>query len=353
MVRVRVKVPRDCEVIAHDLSFKSVWRELKKDGWTRKPPPGRSLDDRYFCMPPGKKVKGSEGVDYFRGEQTVLEHYAEELRCRAVGVQPSASGGDQLAAADVYICYQAKVASIASADASLFDKYRKSCGKLTSWRYPAKVSAHPDATTRSRCHYSSEEADGSDNISDGDSTHPAGTPTRNDDADEDGEDSALGSELLADSIDDLNVVGNHAIEHLFGKLDSEADDMETGECVSDEEVKIYCAADAIGDDPVATEDEITAEVLFADNFLNSFGGEDEVLAGNLKNAVLCEMSAKGWEDIDEPDTTEYMHGPYDPVNNTSSYPGLRQGYSGPSADALRRGDSPIGLFFYYLPVVLW
>ncbi|ETK82824.1 hypothetical protein F441_12107 [Phytophthora nicotianae CJ01A1] len=101
MVRVRVKVPRDCEVIAHDLSFKSVWRELKKDGWTRKPPPGRSLDDRYFCMPPGKKVKGSEGVDYFRGEQTVLEHYAEELRCRAVGVQPSASGGDQLAAADV------------------------------------------------------------------------------------------------------------------------------------------------------------------------------------------------------------------------------------------------------------
>ncbi|ETL85830.1 hypothetical protein L917_14678 [Phytophthora nicotianae] len=381
MVRVRVKVPRDCEVIAHDLSFKSVWRELKKDGWTRKPPPGRSLDDRYFCMPPGKKVKGSEGVDYFRGEQTVLEHYAEELRCRAVGVQPSASGGDQLAAADVVReNYAADIEAAeararapttaqpvpadqatnvvppvpaTSADASLFDKYRNSYGKFTSWRYPAKVSAHPDATTRSRCHYSSEEADGSDNISDGDSTHPAGTPTRNDDADEDGEDSALGSELLADSIDDLNVVGNHAIEHLFGKLDSEADDMETGECVSDEEVKIYCAADAIGDDPVATEDEITAEVLFADNFLNSFGGEDEVLAGNLKNAVLCEMSAKGWEDIDEPDTTEYMHGPYDPVNNTSSYPGLRQGYSGPSADALRRGDSPIGLFFYYLPVVLW
>ncbi|ETL32574.1 hypothetical protein L916_14868 [Phytophthora nicotianae] len=178
-----------------------------------------------------------------------------------------------------------------------------------------------------------------------------------DDADEDGEDSAFGSELLADIIDDLNVVVNHAIEHQFGKLDSgdeaEADDMETGECVSDEEVEIYCVSDGIGDDPVATKDEITAEALFAENFLDSFGDEDEDLAENLKNAVLCETSANGWEDVVEPDTIEYMHGPYDPVNNTSSYPSLRQGYSGPTADVLRRGDSPIGLFFYFLPVVLW
>ncbi|ETK70898.1 hypothetical protein L915_21774 [Phytophthora nicotianae] len=105
--------------------------------------------------------------------------------------------------------------------------------------------------------------------------------------------------------------------------EAEADDVETGECVSDEEVEMYCASDDIGDDPITTEDEITVEVLFAENFLDSFGGEDEVLAGNLKNAVLCKMSAYGWEDVVEPDTTEYMHGPYDPVNNTSSYPGLR------------------------------
>ncbi|ETK79152.1 hypothetical protein L915_14965 [Phytophthora nicotianae] len=108
-------------------------------------------------MPPGKNVKGSEGVGYFRDEQTLLEHYSEELRRRAVGVQPSAPGADQLAAAAAVVrenhaadieaaeararaptsAQPATVASTASADASLFDKYRNSYGKFTSWRYPA------------------------------------------------------------------------------------------------------------------------------------------------------------------------------------------------------------------------
>ncbi|KAI9979941.1 hypothetical protein PInf_002152 [Phytophthora infestans] len=166
MVRVRGKVPRDCEATARDLSFKSVWRELKKDGWTRKPPSGRSLNDRYFYMPPGENVKGSEGVDYFRGEQAVLEHYAKELRRNAVGVQPSAPGDDQLAAtaaivrenyaADIEAAeardraqatsqrvptnqpangvppVPATVTITASAGASLFDEYFKSYGKLAS-----------------------------------------------------------------------------------------------------------------------------------------------------------------------------------------------------------------------------
>ncbi|KAI9981076.1 hypothetical protein PInf_010485 [Phytophthora infestans] len=129
---------------------------------------GRSFDDRYFYMPPGKNVQGSEDVDYLRCEQAVSKHYAK------------------------------------------------------------------------------------------------------DDANEAEEDFALGSELLANSTDDLNVVIDHAIEHQFGKLDSgdeaEVDDMETGD----------------------------------------FGGEDEVLARNLKNAVLREMSAIGWEDVIEPDTGESM-----------------------------------------------
>ncbi|EGZ24925.1 hypothetical protein PHYSODRAFT_378956, partial [Phytophthora sojae] len=56
--------------------FKSVWRELKGKGWTRKPPPRRSLDDRYFYVRPGESSSGTEGVHFFRGEEAVLEYYA-------------------------------------------------------------------------------------------------------------------------------------------------------------------------------------------------------------------------------------------------------------------------------------
>ncbi|KAE9266682.1 hypothetical protein PR003_g32038 [Phytophthora rubi] len=30
-----------------------MWRELREQGWTRKPPPRRELDDRYFYLRPG------------------------------------------------------------------------------------------------------------------------------------------------------------------------------------------------------------------------------------------------------------------------------------------------------------
>ncbi|KAG1688155.1 hypothetical protein DVH05_003937 [Phytophthora capsici] len=55
------------------------------------------------------------------------------------------------------------------------------------------------------------------------------------------------------------------------------------------------------------------------------------------------MSATGWEDVEEPDIYHYMMTPYDPVDNSTSYSGLRQGYSGFSAGAevIRRGDSPV------------
>ncbi|ETL85032.1 hypothetical protein L917_15299 [Phytophthora nicotianae] len=45
--------------------------------------------------------------------------------------------------------------------------------------------------------------------------------------------------------------------------------------------------------------------------------------------------------------------PYVPVEGASSYPGLRQGYSGPTPEVLHRGDSPMALFFYFMPVALW
>ncbi|KAG3105944.1 hypothetical protein PI125_g13308 [Phytophthora idaei] len=76
LVRSAARVPRDSEVTARDLSFKSVWRELKGEGWTRKAPPGRILDDRYKYVRPGRYPNGTVGIDYVLGEEAVLEFYA-------------------------------------------------------------------------------------------------------------------------------------------------------------------------------------------------------------------------------------------------------------------------------------
>ncbi|ETI31541.1 hypothetical protein F443_21494 [Phytophthora nicotianae P1569] len=143
----------------------------------------------------------------------------------------------------------------------------------------------------------------------------------------------------------------------YGAIESgdeaEKDDVDAGEYDSDQDVEEFCTPEDLVDDVDETEAEIAEEVLFAANFLESFGGADEVLAGNLQNIVLRSLSATGWEDVVKPNIDEHMMGPYHPVSNTGSYPGLRQGYSAPSAEALLHGDSPFAQFFYFLPVVLW
>ncbi|KAF4128988.1 hypothetical protein GN958_ATG21819 [Phytophthora infestans] len=128
MVKPRGKVPRDSEVTGRDLSFKSVWRELKQDEWTRKPPPRSSLDDGYKYIRPEGHPNGTVGLDFFLEEAAVLDFYADGAyratvaidtlanicfscivpRSRARGSPPSVSAagrtssvsvGDQLAAA--------------------------------------------------------------------------------------------------------------------------------------------------------------------------------------------------------------------------------------------------------------
>ncbi|KAE9027267.1 hypothetical protein PR001_g12017 [Phytophthora rubi] len=115
--------------------------------------------------------------------------------------------------------------------------------------------------------------------------------------DEDVEVSALGNEMLADYNDDLNTVGDRDNEPQYGAMESgdeaEKDAIEPGEFDSDEDMERQCAPDDDHDDPEKAKLEITAEVLFAEDFLSQFGGEDEILAGNLKTQVLREMTATG------------------------------------------------------------
>ncbi|KAG6953886.1 hypothetical protein JG688_00012603 [Phytophthora aleatoria] len=158
---------------------------------------------------------------------------------------------------------------------------------------------------------------------------PSDDEHNNDDDDASG---GLIIDLLVNSGDSLNSVADGDTTPQFGSMDSgdeaEKDDVEIEEYSSDEALKVTVIPKTL------------------------FGGEDEVLAGNLKKIVLPELSATGWEDVIEPDVYDYLMTPYEPVDDTGSYLALRQGYSGPSAGALRRGDSPVALFFFFMPVAL-
>ncbi|KAE9330389.1 hypothetical protein PF008_g15736 [Phytophthora fragariae] len=53
-------------------SFQQIWHELTKTGWTYKKSTGLCNDQRY--VPPGGSAKGTEGVDLFVGEGSLMRY---------------------------------------------------------------------------------------------------------------------------------------------------------------------------------------------------------------------------------------------------------------------------------------
>ncbi|KAG1710000.1 hypothetical protein DVH05_017009 [Phytophthora capsici] len=295
MVKPRGKVPRDFEVTGRDLSFKSVWRELKNDGWTRKPPPRSSLDDRYKYIRPEGHPNGTIGLDYFLGETAVLEFYADVLRSRARGSissrsavdsATSAPGDDPITHAEPHTppapsLSQRRVTRLPA---------RRSLETTATFRASPTCSPHgsrspsPLIATSPHVGGDSFEVDGDDLTSSPEAVDEDASIAAVRAGNEDNEDDlgALGSELLADNNDDLNAVELTESADQYGAIesgdDAEKDDVDLGEYDSDQSVEKCCAPDDLVDDVDETEAEIAEEVLFAENFLESFGGADEVLA---------------------------------------------------------------------------
>lgn len=65
------------------MAFQARWRELKRDGWTSKPPAGLSND--FFYIKPGKSKKGVRGDDFFVGELELMK-YLDRLDLGGVNV---------------------------------------------------------------------------------------------------------------------------------------------------------------------------------------------------------------------------------------------------------------------------
>ncbi|GMF42303.1 unnamed protein product [Phytophthora fragariaefolia] len=72
-----------------EMNWKSRWRELKKAGWSARPPRGLKVDYRY--VPPGGNATGADGTDYFLGTAGVIQHY---LGSRQTEAEDADDGAD-------------------------------------------------------------------------------------------------------------------------------------------------------------------------------------------------------------------------------------------------------------------
>ncbi|KAE9288220.1 hypothetical protein PF001_g20620 [Phytophthora fragariae] len=248
---------------------KSVCRELREQGLTRKPPPRRGLNDRNFYLRHGGDVSVTDGVDFFRGEEAVLEYYATVfLKRKACTPAPARASNPPARAAPTSVCApgDAHIASVAEGfRLDYLPDIEATEGTLLPLRPTPLVIPAAAVDGESSLADVSREAS---------SAYP--TPVRcqaPDPREEDVEVSALCNELLADN------------------NDAEKNGIETGEFDLDEDMEPQCAPDDDHDDPKETDLEITAEVRFGENVLSQFGDKDEDLAGNLKTQVLREISA--------------------------------------------------------------
>ncbi|OWZ00677.1 hypothetical protein PHMEG_00028081 [Phytophthora megakarya] len=161
-------------------------------------------------------------------------------------------------------------------------------------------------------------------------------------------------DALADTTDSLNVDVDGGRDANYDALDS-GDEAAKDDVVTDAESEVddwpsdASAADGSDADP----EQDVMDIALVKEFLDEFGGSDAILAGNWKAETLTEFSNTGWGSIQEPNVYNELQTPYVPVENTGSYPGLLQGYAGPTPEVLHRGDSPKALFLYFVSVALW
>lgn len=152
---------------------------------------------------------------------------------------------------------------------------------------------------------------------------------------------ALAPPILSDLEDDLNDVSSGEDNGEYGALESgdepEADDLM--ELDSDFDGSV------IGDeaDEIETKRDYEADMRVSAS-ISDDGRCVSQLAGALEPNALKSMSTMGWNTPFEPNLFDHLQQPYTPVDTSNDYPGLLQGCSEPTAEALRFGFSPISLF---------
>ncbi|POM69871.1 Hypothetical protein PHPALM_13801 [Phytophthora palmivora] len=170
--------------------------------------------------------------------------------------------------------------------------------------------------------------------------------------------------MSSDLEDNLNQIEEGEDPEEYGDLDSgdesveddivDEDDLndiaeDEGNGITNEELE-----DGDTEDPNSVE--AISERHFAEKFLESLGGSEKVLVGDVMGQDMDKLrdhSVNGWSDPVYPDVYEYLTTPYEVVSEDNSYLELRREPHGPTPEAMKCGDSSLALIFFFMSVALW
>ncbi|EGZ29603.1 hypothetical protein PHYSODRAFT_252665 [Phytophthora sojae] len=320
MAGAREKRRTACLLRGETTTWKAIWRELKASGWTHKLPPASSIETR-------RERGWHRCKDYFLGEDRVLAHYARVH---------SKEGAQALSALSVAKGVTSPRNSRSSGDFASGHCGRNSdsasgCGKRCgkpcfddSCVGGGKPRNSSPMTAKCTCEMSagvlrprrSADASPPDTSLFGslDEENGAVDNTADSDYDAAADQSEVCSVMSSDSEDDLNQVEDDDDPDDFGGLDSGDEPMEDDFVDEDEsDVEERGCNDPAEEDEVEDEDPNSLAAIserhFAEKFLESLGGAEKVLAGDIVGKDLENLRAhatSGWSEPINPDVYEHL-----------------------------------------------
>ncbi|KAG6610542.1 uncharacterized protein IUM83_06543 [Phytophthora cinnamomi] len=284
-------------VLAFEKSFQQIWRELTKKGWTYRRSTGLRNAQRY--LPPNGNLKGTEGIDFF-----VAEASTESMPCLQEGVALQLPEAPEAVVDSPHHAVTEDPVGVTSAtELAVTDNSAPSTEDVVTEEGVNQVGARLSTTAVSQDDFDSDE------FLDALKRDQLFASTEPDDLDTDDADWLL--ELNSDAEGDEESI-------LLDEDEIDTDDNGAPaprESRSDDEPE---EGEGLDVDELPVEFELTDE-------------------------ELDQLQADGWDTFDEQHAAQVLLGPMP----------LYDGPSGPTRAALAYAESPLAIFYFFLPKDLW
>ncbi|GMG17360.1 unnamed protein product [Phytophthora fragariaefolia] len=296
-----------------EVNRKSLWRELKKAGWSARPPRGLEVDYQY--VPPGGNATGADGTDYFLGTAGVIQHYLDSRQTEAEDADDGAED-----------------ASVDEEEAQGERSDHAGDGKEGPGEENYEQSdSEPDAAAN-------DDGGGDDNSHEGDAASASDEETKAEAPSSHAraprrrssrvrpvsalpelvieEEDEVADTPIEDAVADPNTLASGDNPEDFDALDS-GDEPERDDFDKDQQFDsafAFAGGDSDSDSGSVSDDDVGApryqEELFNEAFLRDIGGLSAIDSGAMNSDALRQMGRTGWNPAVTVDVDEVLDGPY-------------------------------------------